>query len=410
MASLSRAILVLFLSLLPCGIWLIYFYTRGLYKRPPLRLIAVTFLLGGAATAAAFPVSVFGQALVGALLPNNFWTRALALMLVVGPVEELAKLLAVQIYAYRRREFDEPLDGVVYSTTAALGFAAVENVIYLSQTSALLVLLRGPISNPGHALFSSLWGLSMSRAKGAPNIAHQRLWIIARGWLVASALHGLFDVLLMASERAGVTLFYALLAAMIALFFWVRSRIHFHRDTSPHRTGTMLLPLTGQCLQCGATGEAGTPCAECGTPLPAPQELPRCPVCEARQRAGAKFCTRCGAAIRLTAGENLHERPHFVTVTGSGEEQIAFILNRKEVAVGRTLNNGFVIEHPSVSKQHARIAAQNGGYALVDLGSSNGTFVNGQRVTEAAVRLEDGCEVRFGRARYIYRDQRGRDT
>ncbi|HYE74747.1 MAG TPA: FHA domain-containing protein, partial [Blastocatellia bacterium] len=92
-----------------------------------------------------------------------------------------------------------------------------------------------------------------------------------------------------------------------------------------------------------------------------------------------------------------------------GEERIAFILTRKEILIGRTLNNTFVIEHPSVSKQHARIAVENGGYSISDLGSSNGTFINGERVT-ASTKLEDGCEVRFGHARFIYRNQQDRKS
>jgi protease PrsW len=406
MSSFPRAILIISLSLLPCGLWLWYFATRSRYKRPPLRLVTLTFLLGGTATLAAFPVSLFGQALVGALLPNTFWAQALALVLVVGPVEELAKLAAVRAYAYRQPEFDEALDGVVYSATAALGFAAVENVFYLAETSALLVLLRGPVSNPGHALFAAFWGLSLSRAKGAPNIAHRRLWIVTQGWMVASLLHGLFNVLLLASERAGAAFFYALVGAMVALFFVVRGRIHFHRDTSPHREGTLLLPVPGECPQCGAAGAAGMACAQCGAPLPAAKELHFCPVCHTRQRGGVEVCAKCGAAMRLTAGENLDARPHFVAVTSDGREEIAFILTGREVSVGRTLNNGFVVEHPSVSKRHARLAAAGGGYAVSDLDSSNGTFVNGRRVA-SPVKLEDGCEVSFGRARFIYRDQRG---
>jgi protease PrsW len=409
MTSFSRAIFVILLSLLPCGLWLLYFSTRSVYKRPPLRLIAVTFLLGGAATAAALPASLWGQALLGALLPETLWARALALFLVVGPVEELAKLLAVRLYAYRRAEFDEPLDGVLYATTAALGFAAVENMFYLAEAGALILLLRGPLSNPGHALFSAFWGLGLSRAKGAPNVGRRRFWVITRGWLAASLLHALFDVLLVASGRAGVWLFYVLVAAMVALFFWVRGRIQFHRDSSPHREGTLLLPVPALCRECGAAGEAGASCGQCGAPLPAPQELHLCPVCQTRQRAGAKFCARCGASLTLTAGENLDARPHFVAVSPAGEESIAFILNRGEVSVGRTLNNGFVIEHPSVSKRHARLTAGDGGYALADLGSSNGTFVNGRRVTDA-VRLADGCEVRFGRARFVYRDRHGGES
>jgi pSer/pThr/pTyr-binding forkhead associated (FHA) protein len=71
--------------------------------------------------------------------------------------------------------------------------------------------------------------------------------------------------------------------------------------------------------------------------------------------------------------------------------------------VGRTLNNSFVIEHPSVSKHHAKLVAEDNQYALYDLESSNGTFVNGKRVKET--KLADGCEVRFGRAHFVYRAQ-----
>ena len=126
-----------------------------------------------------------------------------------------------------------------------------------------------------------------------------------------------------------------------------------------------------------------------------------CPVCTQWQRPGAKFCARCGANVKLPARENLDTRPHFSTVTPAGEERIAYILNQSEIRVGRTLNNEFVIEHPSVSKRHARVVTDDEQCSLFDLGSSNGTFVNGKRVTET--KLEDGCEVRFGRANYVYR-------
>jgi pSer/pThr/pTyr-binding forkhead associated (FHA) protein len=94
-----------------------------------------------------------------------------------------------------------------------------------------------------------------------------------------------------------------------------------------------------------------------------------------------------------------------ISVTTKGEESLACILNRSEIFVGRTLNNDFVVEHPSVSKRHAQITAVNGNHVVTDLGSSNGTFINGQRIT-AATKLEDGCEIRFGRARYVYRQNR----
>jgi len=406
MSPFPQFILIPILSLLPCVLWLWYFSSKSVYKRPPLRLLAGTFMLGSVSTVFALALNLLGQSFFHKLMGRSQLSHILVIFLVVGPVEELVKLLMVYVYAYRQPEFDEPLDGVIYSTAAGLGFAAVENVIYLSQSSPLLVLLRGPLSNPGHALFSSLWGLSLSQAKAAPNITRQRLPIIARGWLAASLLHASFDTLLLAVSENVLIVFPMLLAAMLALFLWVRARIRFHSETSPHREGTLQMQAVAYCMECGERGKPGEPCANCGAIVPQPGEVRLCSVCSALQLPGASLCGRCGANLALPANENLHSRPHFVTVSPDGDEQIAYILNRQEILIGRTLNNAFVIVNPSVSKRHARIVAENGGYALYDLGSSNGTFINGKRVTEA--KLQDGCEVRFGRAAFVFRAHRKR--
>jgi pSer/pThr/pTyr-binding forkhead associated (FHA) protein len=132
--------------------------------------------------------------------------------------------------------------------------------------------------------------------------------------------------------------------------------------------------------------------------------LELCPICITPQRSGAKFCARCGANIKIPAKENLETRPHFVSVSSLGDESIAYILNEVEVTVGRTLNNSFVIDHPSVSKHHAKLMVVEDEYTLYDLDSSNGTYVNGKRV-KGKTMLADGCAVRFGRANFVYRDQ-----
>jgi protease PrsW len=404
MAPLRQFILIPLLSLLPCVLWLWYFSSRSRYKRPALRMVGITFLLGALATIPALGLNLFGQSILTELLGRTPLSHALVLLVIVGPVEELMKLLVVYLYVYRRAEFDEPLDGVIFSATAALGFAAVENVVYLTQNDPTLVLLRGPLSNPGHALFSAVWGLSLSRAKAAPNLTSERGSIIARGWVAAALLHASFDLLLVAAARINILFFVLLVSAMVGLFVWVRGRIRHHSENSPHREGTLLMPLRRYCQECGAKGAGGANCVHCGAFIPDPDELELCPVCATAQRPGAKFCARCGANIKLPARENLDRRPHFLCITPAGEERIAYILNETEVFIGRTLNNTFVIEHPSVSKRHARLVAEDDQYALYDLGSSNGTFVNGKRVL--GTKLEDGCEVRFGRAHFVYRAQR----
>ncbi len=400
MGGLRHLILIPILSLIPCALWLWYFASQGRYKKPSLRVVGYTFVFGALATIPAFLITFAGQTFWVSLFGRNQLTH-IAILCLVAPVEELLKLLSVYAYAYRRPEFDEPLDGVIYSASAALGFAAIENLIYFTMTSPLLVLLRGPLTNPGHALFSALWGLSLSRAKAAPNLAGRRFSIIARGWLLATIIHASFDLLLLTAAEQHLIFFGVLGGAMILLFFWVRSRIHFYRDASPHREGTMLVQNRVFCQECGLKGMAGMQCDGCGNHLPEPEEMVLCPTCTAQQRPGAKFCSRCGGSMRLPDAENANARPHFAVLVPGGVERVAYVLNRDEIQIGRTLNNQFVVEHPSVSKRHARVVAEASDYDLQDLGSINGTFVNGRRITTA--RLKDGCEVRFGHASFVYR-------
>src|SRR5262247_1320280 len=218
MTAISQIIFVPLLSLLPCVLWLWYFSSRSLYKRPAVRVLGLTFMLGALATIPALALNLVGQSLFIDFFGRTQFSHLLVLIFVVGPIEELLKLLVVYLYAYRRKEFDEPLDGVIFSATAALGFAAIENVVYLAQNEPMLVLLRGPLSNPGHALFSALWGLSLSRAKAAPNLARERFPIIVRGWLAASLLHSLFDILLVASSKLSIVFFIILIGVMAGLF------------------------------------------------------------------------------------------------------------------------------------------------------------------------------------------------
>ncbi|MBX3279845.1 MAG: PrsW family intramembrane metalloprotease [Acidobacteria bacterium] len=404
MKSVGNFILISTLSLLPCALWLWYFAGYSRYKRPPSRLIAATFALGALSTIPALALNFTGQQAFLHLFGRSEATRLAILFFIVAPIEELLKLLVVYAYPYRRPEFDEPLDGVVYSAAAALGFAAVENAVYIAETGPMLVLLRGPLTNPGHALFSALWGLSLARAKAAPNFARARLPIVAGGLLAASLLHGVFDLLLVAAAQLHAAFLAVVAGAVLALFLWVRSRLRFYRDNSPHREGTMLMRSIALCAGCGARGDAGAACPECGLLLPEPEETIRCQVCLKQQPKDAGFCTMCGANLRLPPKVAVESRPHFVTLAPSGAEHIAFILNQDRIDVGRTLNNGFVIEHPSVSKRHARLIADCANYALHDLGSINGTFVNGRRIAHAP--LEDGCEVRFGQASFVYRGGR----
>ena len=82
-------------------------------------------------------------------------------------------------------------------------------------------------------------------------------------------------------------------------------------------------------------------------------------------------------------------------------EESAVALKDLELVIGRRSDCGLVLEGPDVSKNHARVVEAEEGYILEDLGSANGTFLNGRRIERA--RIEPGDEIRIGRTRLTVR-------
>ena len=184
--------LLLLLAIVPALFWLWYFYSRDKYEPEPLSWIVLIYFFGIVIT---IPVAIT-QGIIGLILPE------ILIAVLVAPVfEETAKYLVVRRTVYETREFNEPVDGIVYAAAAGLGFATLENVIYVFsalESSLVLALqtgvVRAFISVPGHVLFSVMWGYALGRARFMP--PGQRPAIIFGGLVLAMAAHGLFNLLL----------------------------------------------------------------------------------------------------------------------------------------------------------------------------------------------------------------------
>lgn len=202
---------VLILGLAPAIFWLWYFYLKDRYAPEPRAWIVRIFLLGMLST---IPIAII-EGLIGVAIPSEVF-----LAVVVAPVvEEVGKFLVVYWFVFRRPVFDEPIDGIVYAVTAALGFAALENVVYLfaaySETLALpleLSVLRAVLSVPGHALMSSMWGYALGMSLVTPHPRATRL--IGQGLLLAIALHAAFNLLVGAGLVGATILVLALVPVM----------------------------------------------------------------------------------------------------------------------------------------------------------------------------------------------------
>lgn len=119
--------------------------------------------------------------------------------------------------------------------------------------------------------------------------------------------------------------------------------------------------------------------------------------------------TRKKASLRLAMPSEIAAHldkfftPRLVGILPSGEK-IEAPLNHQEIEIGKAPHNRLVISDPTVSSTHAIVLALNGGYNIADLGSSNGTFVNGRRLGSEAHTLQHGDKIQLGQALLTFRN------
>jgi RsiW-degrading membrane proteinase PrsW (M82 family) len=206
--------------------WL-FFVRRFDRARPePMWLVVATFALGGLAIVPAALVELGLATLSPWLDPSlvtlggQAWALPLSIpvfSLCVGAVEEGGKFLAAWSLARHRKEFDEPVDGIVYGCAAALGFAAVENVKYfaLGRMSGAVIAMRAFETVPAHMFFGAIWGYAMGQKLVS---RRARVW----PWLALAALvHGTFDAVV---STDGLQLVATLIVLGLAVSFVVMLR------------------------------------------------------------------------------------------------------------------------------------------------------------------------------------------
>jgi len=123
----------------------------------------------------------------------------------------------------------------------------------------------------------------------------------------------------------------------------------------------------------------------------------------------AERVTRRKASLRLATPSEIAAhldkffKPRLVGVTPSGEK-VEASLDQLETEIGKAPHNRIVLSDPTVSGTHAIVLARDGGYNIVDLGSSNGTFVNGRRLGNESHVLQHGDKIQLGQALLTFRN------
>lgn len=171
----------------------LFIYAMDKYDREPAGLLLKSFLLG--MLCVIFPLLIQGMAAVlGLRESNGTWLGTAAFAYgVVGISEELAKFIILRGYAYPKKAFNEPLDGIVYAVMIGMGFATLENIAYVAKYGIGTGVARMFLSVPAHATFAILMGYYTGLAKFVP---HRNAEFLLRGLLIAVFFHGTFDFFL----------------------------------------------------------------------------------------------------------------------------------------------------------------------------------------------------------------------
>lgn len=223
-----QTLLVLLAAIAPVAIAFGYILYKDSLQPEPVKWLAKGLLFGVLSTFLSFCFSVPADELFGLGVESDVYPSILsafgdAFLLAALP-EELAKLIMLWLLLRRNPYFDERFDGIVYSVCIGLGFAGLENVMYLLHglddgSWISIGISRALFSIPGHFFFAVLMGYYYSVCYfGIDRSLMARVKILA----VPILAHGLYDAILMSmSVNEGLSL----LCIILFLYFFNKLRI-----------------------------------------------------------------------------------------------------------------------------------------------------------------------------------------
>ncbi|MBO6047516.1 MAG: PrsW family intramembrane metalloprotease [Erysipelotrichaceae bacterium] len=180
-----------------------YIYTQDKVEHEPIKEIVRVMFFGALSGAAAIILETILMPLMGVLFDPYSYGYIIALNFIgIAFSEELVKLIALSIGCWRLKYFDYHFDGIVYAVASSLGFALLENVIYVFRGGLSVAVIRSILSVPGHLCFSIPMGVFFANAKSY-SLRRQTTMQYINLFLalfVPICLHGLFDGLITVND------------------------------------------------------------------------------------------------------------------------------------------------------------------------------------------------------------------
>lgn len=231
MDSITPYALAIAGGIFPALAWLWFWLKEDSRHPEPRRLIALAFIAGMCTVVIVIPIQKFVA---------GFIASQTVLFAAWSTIEEFTKYAVAWLTVLHRRENDEPVDAVIYMVAVALGFAGLENALFLlsplSGDTVVQTVMTGNLRFIGatllHVFSSAVIGVALAYSFYKPWLARE--WYAALGVILASALHAGFNFLILntADEHllrtfAGVWM--GVIAVLFALEFVKRIRPRMNR-------------------------------------------------------------------------------------------------------------------------------------------------------------------------------------
>ncbi len=216
--------ILLTIAIAPVIIILAYLNYRDKYEKEPTKML-IRAVAGGAI--AVIPI-IFVELYIG-----DFYKTGVTIhqaffdaFVVAALTEEVFKYLVFKWLIWKNKNFNEFFDGIIYAVYISMGFAMVENILYVFQSGHGVGMLRAFTAVPGHALFGVAMGYYFGLAKFVK--AKQSYYLIM-ALVMPVVLHGIYDFILMSQNGLLLLLFIPFL-----IYLWIAGfrKMRSHSDDS----------------------------------------------------------------------------------------------------------------------------------------------------------------------------------
>lgn len=210
---ISSIILAFSISL----VWFLYLARVDRFEKEPLGIIGLVFILGSGFTFLVFPITEFVQTSFDFRLNGDLWNDWWYCVFGIGMVEELVKIIPFLLILKFSKQVNEPFDYIFYASVSALGFAFIENTLYLNNSILTAIYGRALFSSIAHMFFSSIIAYGF--------VYLRYIKVNLRGFqfpillLIASFAHGFYDFWLI-NETASTFHILTTLFFLLSIYLW----------------------------------------------------------------------------------------------------------------------------------------------------------------------------------------------